>query len=207
MAVKIYYPRLLIVTLLLILGISSTSVIMAKDSNPAGNDVPQAIITPKLDPEDKVAKEALSVIDESGIVDAISESQEWTPIDIYETQLSKTKAVLVTLSWQKPVSSRGPWKSILCQNTWQVEIADPFSNVTHLAVYVDMVNKKVVGHAPTSPDDIAGGIKDEYIPVAEPLDAKATKVFVYDFATEEYLFEGNLADLREKSCPAGLEDD
>lgn len=209
MAIRIHHPRLLVAVLLLIVGISSSAVLWAHDSGQGSanrGDLPEGPIFTELSDDEGDGREALKIIEESGIVDSISGGQDWETADLYPADIAGIKAVRASISWKDPVISSGPWKSVRCQGTRQMVMSDPFSNVTHLGVYADLTNKQVVGYSVSSPEDTETA-DDTKMPVVEPIDEKAMKVDVYDFKSGKQVFRGTLDELGDKLCPEGTKDD
>ncbi len=209
MAIKIHHPRLLVAVLLLIVGISSSAVLWAHDSGQGASnrgDLPEGAIFAELSDDGGDGKEALDIIEKSGVVDQISGDQDWETADLYPANIAGIKAVRASISWKDPVTSNGPWKSVRCQGTRQMIMADPFSNVTHIGVYADLTNKKVVGVSVSSPEDTEAPDETK-MPVVESIDEKTMKVDVYDFKTGKQVFRGTLDELGDKLCPDGTKDD
>ena len=82
-------------------------------------------------------REAVEVIEGSGIVEEINGDQEWTASNGYTKDVGGKSVVRLHVTWDNPVASSGPWVDVECQGTRQLKGSRQFGNVTKLTFYVD----------------------------------------------------------------------
>lgn len=210
MSLNIHRPRLLLLLLLIIGGITAVAVLVADTEEPAGTAVPfpaPPTLAPLSDDDIKMAEDALR---QSNRVPGVAGDQPWTGSEFYRTTIDGTdNAVYFLVSWQKPVESSGPWRTIDCQGTRMYDGPDPWGNITLIGVVVDMERQEVMEFGITSP----WGKTDEELAKEAPvwrgsgLDQGAIKV--YDLHTREVVYDGIPKDAPDKyhSCPPGKDDD
>lgn len=199
MKVKIHRPRLLVTVLLAVLGISSAAVIWADELTPWQKETPVFPAVPvsrQVTPEEN--EQAVTIVKDSGIVESISGNQEWTANQGTEKQIGGSAVVKLYASWKEPAKSSGPWVDVECRGTRKTVVSTEVSNITKLALWVDLEAKEVVAYVPGAHEP------GEIGPVEAPL-KDDLKVLVYDVDTGDLIYDGTHGDL-EKLCPAGTED-
>ena len=210
MSFKIHHPRLLLLFLMIIGAITVVAVLMANTGEPKGTDVPyRASPTPAPLSDDDI-KTAEDVLRQSNRVTVVAGDQPWTASEFYRTPIGGTNnAVSFLVSWQKPVESSGPWRTIDCQGTRMYDGPDFWGNITLLGVVVDLERQEVMEFGITSPWGKTDAELAKEAPVwrGSGLDQGAIKV--YDLQTREVLYDGIPKDAPTKyhSCPPGKEDD
>ena len=151
--------------------------------------------------EDEIEK-ALSIIKESGVVKTINGDQDWTYELVHSWKYNGFEGAGMDVVWSDPVASPGPWALTGCQGTRRLVTFADWSNITRLAILVDLENEEMVTFVPMS----GGGRVDEPELVLGSHGDKSAKV--YDVFTGELLFEGTKDDLDDYAmCPKGKEDE
>ena len=204
MQLKIHRPRLLVAMLLLI-GVMSTSVMLLADD---GDEVIKtrfipfptvATKAPLLTEEQK--QSAVSIVQESGIVESINGAQDWEASRINRRIIEGYNAASMTVVWKEPVDSSGPWVLLHCGGTLQLHSNRGFSGITRLKLSVDLENRDVLGYG------VTGEPGEEAIPAPRVPDSP---VKILDTNTREQVFIGSRGELDsmgkallEKLCPTG----
>ena len=199
MRIKIHRPKLLAAVLLVILGLGSAAVIWADELAPWRNETPvfPAIpVSQQVTPKEN--EQAVAIVKDSGIVEIISGSQEWTATQGTEKKIGGNTVVKLYASWEKPAMSSGPWVDAECRGTRMTVVSTKVSNITKLALWVDIEAKEVVAYVPGAPEPGETG------PIEAPLE-NDLKVLVYDAKSGELIYDGTHGDLG-KLCPEGTED-
>ena len=149
----------------------------------------QQIGTPLPTVSDEELVEALRVARTSGVIEEINGGQEWShdPVYVYVRRLGGVEAVTFHAIWENPVESSGPWVLIWCQGTRKLTTYARWTNITRLAVTVDIENDEVVTYAPMGHDGIE--------PVLEVGSHGDREAKVHDVASGDLLFKGTNDEL------------
>ena len=116
MSFKIHHPRLLLLFLLVTGAITAVAVLVADTQERGGTAVPfPAPPTPAPLSDDDI-KTAEDVLRQSNRVPGVAGDQPWTASEFYPRTIAGTNnAIAFLVSWQKPVESSGPWRTLDCQ--------------------------------------------------------------------------------------------
>ena len=169
MKFKIHHPKLLVVVLLLIIGLTSTAVLLAGCQGNSSSEppvFPEMPINAQLTEPDK--QEAVDIARNSGIVRDINGDQDWEATEIYRHKIEGAEGIRIIAKWETPVMSDGPWELVRCQGSRKLAVSSQVSNITLLAVYVDMGTREVVGYGVSTPDDEEPGLRGNVDPVFSP---------------------------------------
>ena len=150
MSLKVHHPRLLIMVLLLVVGVTSASVLMAR-SQPEPPVFPDVPVNSPLSADEE--EKAVEIARESGIVKSINGDQDWEAKNTYRTKIEGTESVIFVAEWDDPVESSGPWSLVRCKGSRKLVVESEISNITLLAVYVDMEAESVAGWSVDSPSN------------------------------------------------------
>ena len=206
MKFKIHHPKLLVVVLLLIIGLTSTAVLLAGCQGNSSSEppvFPEMPINAQLTEPDK--QEAVDIARNSGIVRDINGDQDWEATEIYRHKIEGAEEIRIIAKWETPVMSDGPWELVRCQGSRKLAVSSQVSNITLLAVYVDMGTREVVGYGVSTPDDEEPGLRGNVNPVFSPRDGDAI-VQVYDYKSGEKVYDGKRENMG-RICPFGKSDD
>ncbi len=153
--------------------------------------------------EDEIEK-ALSIIKESGVVKTINGNQDWTYELVHSRKYGGFEGTGMDVVWNDPVASSGPWALTSCQGTRRLVTFANWSNITRLALLVDLENEEMVTFVP-----MGEGRADQTNQPSLELGSQGDKsAKVYDMFTKELLFEGTKDDLSDyKMCSDGKEDE
>ena len=199
MGLRVRRPKLLVFVLLGIMLVGSSMALYASQRDGAEPPVFPAIpVSANLTPEQE--QEAKAVVDASGIVKHINGDQDRKASDFYAVKVGGKEVVRMIAAWDDPVTTSGPWTSVMCQNTRRAVGTMEFTNVSKLAVHVDVPGEEVIGTAVgAAPRDGSGGAVEETL-------TSDHKVKVYDNKTGDLVYDGRVEDLAVK-CEPGTEDD
>ena len=89
-----------------------------------------------------------------------------------------------------------------CQGSRKLAVSSQVSNITLLAVYVDMGTREVVGYGVSTPDDEEPGLRGNVDPVFSP----RILLQVYDYKSGEKVYDGKRENMGRIS-PFGKSDD
>ena len=153
--------------------------------------------------EDEIEK-ALSIIKKSGVVKFINGNQDWTHELVHPQKYNGFEGAGMDVVWSDPVSSSGPWALTSCQGTRRLVTFANWSNITRLAILVDLENEEMVTFVPMG----EGGADQTNQPSLEVGSQGDKSAKVYDIFTKELLFEGTKDGLSDhKMCSDGKEDE
>ena len=198
MKLKVHRPRLLIAMLLLI-GVLTTSAILLADG---GDEVIKTRFIPFPVPPTKVPlteeqiQDAERIVKLSDVVELISGGQEWDVARIRRDKIDGHEAVAMTVEWERPVDSSGPWIVPHCDGTRQMFSSRGFSGIKQLVISVDVEDREVLAYS------VTGEPGED--PVMAPRDPNVSLKF-YDFKTGELVFDGEPGEVPslKKICPPG----
>ena len=149
-------------------------------------------------------EKALSIIKESGVVKTINGNQDWTYELVHSRKYGGFEGAGMDVVWSDPVASSGPWALTSCQGTRRLVTFANWSNITRLALLVDLENEEMVTFVPMG-EGGADRTNEPSLQVGSQGDKSAK---VYDVFTKELLFEGTKDGLSDyKMCSDGKEDE
>ena len=200
MKLKVHHPRILAVLLLMIGALASAALLLADQ----GEELPirflpitTAPATTPLSEQDR--EDAIAIVKGSGVVETISQGQNWEPEKIYRSKIAGTEGVRLEATWSDPVESSGPWTFLHCSGTVKAFTRDSWSQVTRLVVWVDMEDRSVAGLGVTSRPE------DELQPIS-PTPGPGGSLKIYDQQTGEILHDaatGSAAPKESEICAEG----
>ena len=200
---QLHHPKLLALVLLAIAAATTVGMLFASGSEEEGfTPIPIEEPLPTLT-EDEIEK-ALSIIKESGVVKTINDNQDWAYELVHPRKYNGFEGAGMDVVWSDPVSSSGPWALTSCQGTRRLVTFANWSNITRLAMLVDLENEEMVTFVPMG-EGGADRTNEPSLQVGSQGDKSAK---VYDVFTKELLFEGTKDDLSDyKMCSDGKEDE
>ena len=202
MRFKLYHPKLLVVVVLALAVTTAAGLLLASGGDDFDIEVVNVPVeNPKVALSEELIQEAVTLVKTAGVVEFISDRQDWTFENATRAKVDGTEAVRFDAVWEEPVVSDGPWFVIQCQGTRKLMIPARWTNVTRLEFIVDVEHDEVVAYLPV-------GEYDESAPVVD-LDAmKEAGSKVYDVASGDLVFEGKVSELPTKDimCPEDKQD-
>lgn len=195
MGLKIHHPRLLIFALLGIMLIGSAVALYAgqNENDTTARPFPAIPVSADVTPADE--EEALRIVEAAGTVETINNHQSWVAANYNYSDVGGAKVVKFHVTWPNPVTSSGPWVVVMCGGALTAESSVTFSNVTRLAMFVDLKSKEIVGTAiGAPPEDTPGAVPETITP--------AHNIKAYDAETGQLVYDGSINNIGDK-CPEG----
>ena len=204
MRLQLHHPKLLVLVLLAIAVATTVSLLFASGPGEEEGFTPIPIAEPLPTLTEAEIEQALGIIKESGVVKTINGNQDWTTSLSTHGNTNGFEGAGMDVVWSDPVSSSGPWALTSCQGTRRLVTFANWSNITRLAMIVDLENEEMVAFVPMG-DGAADQTNQPSLEVGSQGDKSAK---VYDVFTKELLFEGTKDDLSDhKMCSDGKEDE
>lgn len=201
MKLQVHHPKLLAIFLLAIAAVTAVGLLFASggdDKEITFTPIPVEETLPTVSNEELV--KAMRIAKISGVIEKINDGQGWTHDLVYAEKIDGVEVVSFDATWETSVESSGPWVLYKCKSTRKLTSYARWTNITRLAVTVNIEDDELVVYAPM------GHRGNE--PVLEVGSHGDREAKVYDTASGDLLFEGTKDELSGFGmCPPGKEEE